>query len=70
MCRIDDTGFHQIFILGLLGVEPEAILALHDLVHHHVAFLAGVRRAVDEFFADKREKPIELPSTQCMVIKL
>jgi len=40
------------------------------MLSHDYSILAGVRRAVDEFFADKREKPIELPSTQCMVIKL
>jgi O-methyltransferase len=30
----------------------------------------GVRRAVDEFFADKRETPIYLSSGQCMIVKL
>jgi hypothetical protein len=29
-----------------------------------------VEQAFDEFFADKPESVIELPSTQCMVVKL
>ena len=30
----------------------------------------GERKAVDEFFIDKREKPVVLPTGQCLVIKL
>ena len=30
----------------------------------------GVREAFTEFFADKPEKPLELPTTQCMIVKL
>ncbi len=44
---------------------PGGVMLTHDY-----SILTGVRKAFDEFFADKRECPIELPSTQCMVIKL
>lgn len=40
------------------------------MLSHDYSILAGVRKAVDEFLADKPEKPIELPSTQCMIVKL
>jgi hypothetical protein len=39
------------------------------LLSHDYSLLAGVKAAFDEFLADKPEKPIELPSTQCMIIK-
>ncbi len=44
---------------------PGAILISHDY-----SLLAGVRAAFTEFFADKPERPIELPTTQCMIVKL
>ena len=31
---------------------------------------AGARRAVDEFFANKPEVPLCLPTGQCLVVKL
>jgi hypothetical protein len=40
------------------------------MISHDYSLLAGVREAVDEFLADKPEKPIQLPSTQCMIVKL
>lgn len=39
------------------------------MLSHDYGLLAGVEQAFTEFFADKPEKVIELPSTQCMVIK-
>jgi O-methyltransferase len=30
---------------------------------------SGARAAFDEFFADKAEKPIELPQAQCLIVK-
>jgi hypothetical protein len=44
---------------------PGAILVSHDY-----SLLAGVRQAFTEFFADKPETPLELPTTQCMIVKL
>jgi hypothetical protein len=40
------------------------------LLSHDYSMLAGVKTAFQEFCADKPEKPIELPSTQCIIIKL
>ena len=40
------------------------------MLSHDYSVLAGVRKAVDEFLDGKPEKPIELPSTQCMIVKL
>ena len=40
------------------------------MLSHDYSILAGVRKAFDEFLADKPEELIELPSTQCMVVKL
>jgi O-methyltransferase len=39
------------------------------ILSHDYSILAGVRQAFEEFLADKPEAPIELPTTQCMVIK-
>jgi O-methyltransferase len=40
------------------------------LISHDYSILAGVKTAFTEFMADKRERLIELPTTQCMIIKL
>lgn len=40
------------------------------MLSHDYSILAGVKQAFQEFLADKPESLIELPSTQCMVIKV
>jgi hypothetical protein len=40
------------------------------ILFHDYSILAGVKLAFEEFLADKREVPIDLPTTQCMLIKL
>jgi hypothetical protein len=40
------------------------------MLSHDYSMLTSVERAFTEFFADKRENLIELPTTQCMVVKL
>ena len=40
------------------------------IISHDYSILTGVKRAFDEFFADKPEGVVELPTTQCMVVKL
>jgi O-methyltransferase len=40
------------------------------MLSHDYSILTSVERAFTEFFADKRENIIELPTTQCMVVKL
>ncbi len=39
------------------------------MISHDYDWASGVRKAVDEFFADKPEPVIELPTTQCMIVK-
>ena len=40
------------------------------LISHDYSILAGVEQAFQEFFADKPEEIIDMPTTQCMVVKL
>ena len=40
------------------------------ILSHDYSILSGVRQAFHEFLGDKPEELIELPTTQCMVIKL
>ena len=55
---------------GVLGLVLSAAAARRILISHDYSLLAGVRAAFTEFFADKPERPIELPTTQCMIVKL
>lgn len=45
-------------------MEPGGIILSHDY-----SILAGVRQAFHEYLADKAECLVELPSTQCMIVK-
>ncbi|MEM7456527.1 MAG: TylF/MycF/NovP-related O-methyltransferase [Planctomycetota bacterium] len=45
-------------------MSPGGILVSHDYM------LDGVRAAFDEFMADKPERIVDLPTTQCMFVKL
>jgi len=40
------------------------------ILSHDYSLLAGVEKAFTEFFADKPEEVIDLPTTQCLVFKL
>ncbi len=40
------------------------------IVTHDYSYLEGVRGAFDEFLAGRRERAIELPSSQAMLVKL
>lgn len=40
------------------------------ILSHDYSILAGVRKAFSEFLDDKPEMLIELPSTQCLVVKM
>lgn len=39
------------------------------ILSHDYGLLAGVEQAFDEFFRDKPEQIIDLPTTQCLVVK-
>lgn len=45
-------------------MHPGGIMITHDY-----SLLAGVKQAFDEFVRDKAEELIELPTTQCMIVK-
>ena len=40
------------------------------IMTHDYSYLDGVREAFAEFFATRRERPIELPTSQAMLVKL
>ena len=40
------------------------------MISHDYGLLAGVEQAFQEFFEDKPEEIIDVPTTQCMVVKL
>ena len=40
------------------------------ILSHDYSILAGVEKAFTEFFVDKPEAVMDLPTTQCMVVKL
>ncbi|MEK7622367.1 MAG: TylF/MycF/NovP-related O-methyltransferase [Patescibacteria group bacterium] len=40
------------------------------ILSHDYSTLNGVRKAFEEYFADKQELVLELPTSQCMIIKL
>ena len=44
---------------------PGGVILTHDY-----SYLDGVRAAFGEFLAGRREQPIELPSSQAMLVKL
>jgi hypothetical protein len=56
--------------LGCLEFFYPRLIRGGVLLSHDYSVLAGVKTAFTEFFADKPETPIELPTTQCMIIKL
>jgi O-methyltransferase len=64
-----DVDLYQSTLAGLDYFYPRLVPGA-VLLSHDYSLLAGVRKAVDEFFADKPETPVELPSTQCMIVKL
>jgi hypothetical protein len=39
------------------------------MLSHDYSILAGVRKAVDEFAETIPEEPVELPTTQCMIVR-
>jgi hypothetical protein len=56
--------------LGCLKFFYPRLLPGGVFLSHDYSVLNGVKTAFTEFFADKPEAPIELPSTQCMIIKI
>lgn len=64
-----DTDLYKSTIDALGYFYPKmskgGIIITHDYLN-----AGGVRRAFDEFFNDKEEPLIEMPTTQCLIVKL
>ncbi len=56
--------------LGCLAFFYERMLPGGVILTHDYSYLDGVRAAFTEFLADKRERAIELPTSQAMLVKL
>lgn len=56
--------------LDCLEFFYERMLPGGVMLSHDYSILVGVRQAFAEFLADKPEELVELPSTQCLIIKL
>jgi hypothetical protein len=64
-----DVDLHESTVACLEYFYPRMVSG-GILVSHDYDWASGVRKAYDDFFADKREEIIEMPTTQCMVFKL
>ncbi len=66
-----DVDLYQSTLESLKFFYPRmnkgGIIMSHDYINDHAP---GVRRAFDGFFKDKPEPIIEMPSTQCLIVKL
>jgi hypothetical protein len=64
-----DADLYQSTLDGLRFFYPRMVRG-GILLSHDYSIQEGVARAFTEFLADKPENLIELPTTQCMVVKL
>ncbi|MGD0655033.1 MAG: TylF/MycF/NovP-related O-methyltransferase [Thermoguttaceae bacterium] len=64
-----DVDLYESTLAGLEYFYPRLITG-GVILSHDYSILAGVRKAFDDFLRDKPERPVQLPSTQCMLIKL
>lgn len=64
-----DVDLYESTLAGLEYFYPRLIPG-GVILSHDYSILAGVRKAFDDFLRDKSERPVQLPSTQCMLIKL
>lgn len=64
-----DVDLYQSTLDGLEFFYPrmqkQGLIIIHDY-----SILAGTKQAVKEFFVDKSELIIELPTSQCLIIKI
>lgn len=64
-----DVDLYPSTLEGLKFFYPRMVTG-GAIISHDYSTLPGVKKAVDEFFADKVESVIELPTSQCLVIKV
>jgi hypothetical protein len=64
-----DVDLYESTLAGLEYFYPR-LLPGGVILSHDYSLLAGVRKAFTDFLQNKPEQPVQLPSTQCMLIKL
>ena len=64
-----DSGFLNIANGLLTLIDRERLFILYQALRQ-VYYLPGAKLAVDNYFLDKTEHPVYLPTGQSMVIKL
>jgi len=64
-----DVDLYESTLAGLQYFYPKMVPG-GVILSHDYSILAGVKKAFDEFMADKPEGLVEMPSTQCVVAKL
>jgi O-methyltransferase len=64
-----DVDLYESTLAGLEYFYPR-LLPGGVILSHDYSILAGVKKAFTDFLKDKPELPVQLPSTQCMLIKL
>lgn len=64
-----DVDLYESTLAGLEYFYPR-LLPGGVIISHDYSLLAGVRKAFTDFLHDKPERPAQLPSTQCVLIKL
>lgn len=63
-----DVDLYQSTLDGIKFFYPRMVKG-GMLISHDYSTVPGVRQAFDEYFADKPETVIELPTSQCLVVK-
>lgn len=63
-----DVDLYESTLAGLEFFYPRLVPG-GVILSHDYSVLAGVRRAFEQFLSDKPEGSIELPTTQCMIVK-
>jgi predicted O-methyltransferase YrrM len=64
-----DVDLYQSTLAGLSFFYPRLVPG-GVIISHDYSMLPGVERAFADFLEDKPERPIELPSTQAMIVRL
>lgn len=64
-----DVDLYESTFAGLAFFYPRLVPG-GVIISHDYSMLPGVERAFTDFLGDKPERPIELPSTQAMIVRL
>ena len=64
-----DVDLYESTLAGLEYFYPRLIPG-GIILSHDYSILAGVKKAFEDFLRDKPERPVQFPSTQCLLIKL